>query len=111
MEIDANLVIRWQERGGFEVGLVPADPPGAAPGRIRRLADVDALDRLLTDLGLPPDRAAQILRSPYVLQSQRVRVDRRAAERLGLLPMTGLQQALGRLARLVTRRPPGDDRP
>lgn len=103
MEIDANLVIRWQERGGFEVGLVPADPPGAAPGPIRRLTDADALETLLTDLGLPEDRTARILRSPYVLQSQRVRVERRAAERLGLLPTTGLRRALGLLARAVSR--------
>ena len=111
MGIDANLVIRWQERGGFEVGLVPADPHGAAPGPIRRLADPRALETLLSDLSLPADRIAQILRSPYVLQSQRVHVDRRAAERLGLLPTTGLRQALDGLMRLVTRRAPGGDGP
>lgn len=121
MKIDANLVIRCNERGAFEVSLVPAGLPSGDPAPIVSLADPDALEKLLADLGLAEERIAQILRSPYVLQSQRVRVDRRAAERLGLLPTTGLRHTLGRLAqavtepgrlvRLMTRRPPGDDRP
>lgn len=111
MKIDANLVIRCNERGAFEVSLVPAGPPAGDPAPIVSLADPDALETLLTGLGLPEERIAQILRSPYVLQSQRVRVDRRAAERIGLLPTAGLRHTLDGLMRLVTRRAPGNDRP
>lgn len=120
VDIDGNLVIRWHERGAFEVSLVPVGPPPAAPVPIRRVADAEALRELLTDLGLGADRVAHILESPYVLQSQRVRVARGAAQRLGLIPTTRLRQALGllaqavteptRLARLIARRPPPEGR-
>ena len=110
VEIDGNLVIRWHERGVFEVTLVPVGPPPAAPMPIRRVANADALRGLLADLGLEENRVTHILGSPYVLQSQRVRVERRAAQRLGLLPTTRLRHALGLLARLIERRPPSGAR-
>jgi len=91
-------VIRWHERDAFELRFVPTRPPGV-PAPHRRLRDAPALERLLTQLGLPRDRVVDVLTSPYVLHSLRVTVDRRTARRTGLIepaPVAALRRWLGR---------------
>ncbi len=103
MEIEGNLVIRWHERGMFEVRLVPTgavQPPGGAR---RRLPDRAALEAFLTELGLPAERVERALRSPYVLQSLQVRVDEGVASRLGLVQAAWSRRLLGALTVLARR--------
>ncbi len=100
--IEGNLVIRWHEPDAFDVRFVPARPgPGLSPESLR-VPDAAALERLLIGLGFPQERVIEVLRSPYVLHSLRIRVDARAARRAGLVP-TPLGRALGVLGRLLRR--------
>lgn len=101
-QLEGNLVIRWHEPDAFDVRFVPASPtPGVTPDSLR-VPDADALERMLLHLGFPQERVIEILRSPYVLHSLRIRVDVGAARRAGLIP-TPLGRAIGLLARLLRR--------
>jgi len=97
VEIEGNLVIRWHESEAFELRVVPTNPRDVATAR-RRLPDADTLGRLLTQLGLDGERVREVLSSPYVLHSLRLRVDARAARRAGLLE-SPTRRLVARLAR------------
>jgi hypothetical protein len=100
MDIEGNLIIRWHESNAFELRFVPTNPPGILTAH-RRLPDSRALGQLLIELGLPRERVVEVLTSPYVLHSLRLRVDRRVARRAGLIepPILGtLRQWLRRRA-------------
>lgn len=88
--IQGNLIIRWHESNAFELRFVPTNPPNL-PTSPRRLPDSRALGQLLLQLGLPRERVVEVLTSPYVLHSLRLRVERRVARRAGLieLPIIG----------------------
>ena len=98
-QIEGNLVIRWHEPDAFDVQFVPARPGPELSPQSLRVPDAAALERMLITLGLPQERVIEVLRSPYVLHSLRIRVDARAARRAGLVP-TPLGRALGLLGRL-----------
>ena len=100
--IEGNLVIRWHEPDAFDVRFVPARPDAELSPQSLRVPDAAALERMLVTLGLPQERVIEVLRSPYVLHSLRIRVDARAARRAGLVP-TPLGRALGFLAGLLRR--------
>ncbi len=100
--IEGNLVIRWQEPDAFDVRFVPARPDAGLSPESLRVPDAAALERMLIALGLSQERVIEVLRSPYVLHSLRIRVDARAARRAGLVP-TPLGRALALLARLLRR--------
>lgn len=108
VRIEGHLIIRWHEQG-FDLRFVPAH--GASPDETTplRLADPAALETLLTRVGLERDRVVEVLSSPYVLHSIRLRVDPRTARRMGLLPGPGrrtldlLGGVLRRPARLLAR--------
>jgi hypothetical protein len=104
MQIEGNLVIRWQKPDAFELRFVPSNPRDIATTQLR-LPSADTLERLLNRLGLPRDRVVEVLASPYVLHSLRVRVDARAARRAGLLE-TPLRRLVAGVARWLGRRPP-----
>lgn len=112
VEIEGNLVIRWRESGGFDLSFVPLNPGQGVTTGVRRLRDVWALQRALTELGLDRDRVVDVVSSPYVLHSLRVRVARQAARRVGLLPtpigraLAVLVELLRQSARRLARRPP-----
>jgi hypothetical protein len=84
MDIEGNLIIRWHETNAFELRLVVTSPPNVLTAP-RRIPDSKALGQLLIELGLPRERVVEVLTSPYVLHSLRLRVDRRAARRTGLI--------------------------
>jgi hypothetical protein len=100
VQIEGNLVIRWQEPDAFDVRFVPAHPADGSPVESLRVRDPAALERLLHRVGLPQERIIDVLRSPYVLHSLRIRVDPRAARRAGLLE-TPLRRLIGRLTRFL----------
>jgi hypothetical protein len=104
MHIEGNLVIRWHEPDAFELRFVPSNPRDIATTRLR-LPDADTLERLLNRLGLPRDRVVDVLASPYVLHSLRVRVDARAARRAGLIE-TPLRRFVAVVARWLGRPAP-----
>jgi hypothetical protein len=101
--IEGNLVIRWEEPDAFDVRFVPAQPGPGRAAQSLRVPDAAALERMLFTLGLPQERVIQVLRSPYVLHSLRLRVDARAARRAGLVDPP-VMRALGALVRLLRRR-------
>ena len=84
MDIEGNLIIRWHETNAFELRLVVTNPPNVLTAP-RLIPDSKALGQLLIELGLPRERVVEVLTSPYVLHSLRLRVDRRAARRTGLI--------------------------
>src|SRR5262245_16768737 len=84
MEIEGNLIIRWHESNAFELRFVPTDPPNVLTAH-RRVRDSRALGQLLIRLGIPRERVVDVLTSPYVLHSLRLRVDRGVARRNGLV--------------------------
>jgi hypothetical protein len=104
MEIDGNLVIRWEDRDAFEVRFVPTRAQEISTSRVR-IADAETLGRVLIRLGLPSDRVVSVLASPYVLHSLRIRVDGRAARQVGLIDGPW-RQLTSRLARWLGRRSP-----
>jgi hypothetical protein len=84
MDIEGNLIIRWHESNAFELRLVVTDPPNVLTAP-RRIPDSRALGQLLIRLGLPRERVVEVLTSPYVLHSLRLRLDRGVARRNGLV--------------------------
>jgi hypothetical protein len=84
MEIEGNLIIRWHETNAFELRFVATNPPNVLTAP-RRIPDSRALGQLLIALGLPRERVVEVLTSPYVLHSLRLRVDRSVARRKGLI--------------------------
>jgi hypothetical protein len=103
VRLEGNLVIRWEAPDRFEVRFVPTNPPNV-PATRRWLPDAAALERLLSGLGLEQERIVAVLASPYVLHSLRVKLDPRAARRVGLVP-TPLRRALDALTQWLRRRP------
>jgi hypothetical protein len=100
VQIEGNLIIRWQEPDAFDVRFVPAQPADGGPAESLRVRNPAALERLLRRVGLPQERIIDVLRSPYVLHSLRIRVDPRAARRAGLLG-TPLRRLIARLTRFL----------
>jgi hypothetical protein len=84
MEIEGNLIIRWHETNAFELRFVPTNPRDVLTSP-RRVPDSRALGQLLIALGLPRERVVEVLTSPYVLHSLRMRVDQSVARRNGLV--------------------------
>ena len=100
MQIEGNLVIKWQKPDAFDVRFVPARPAPGTPSESLRVPDAEALERMLIAVGLPQERIIDVLRSPYVLHSLRIRVDPRAARRAGLIE-TPLRRLIGCLTRFL----------
>jgi hypothetical protein len=100
VQIEGNLIIRWQEPDAFDVRFVPARPAEGRPAESLRVRDPAALERLLRRVGLPQERIIDVLRSPYVLHSLRIRVDPRDARRAGLFE-TPFRRLIGRLTRFL----------
>jgi hypothetical protein len=84
MQIEGNLIIRWHETNAFELRFVPTNPSNVLTSP-RRVPDSRALGQLLIALGLPRERVVEVLTSPYVLHSLRMRVDQGVARRNGLV--------------------------
>ncbi|MGH7268501.1 MAG: hypothetical protein ACREMB_27090 [Candidatus Rokuibacteriota bacterium] len=88
VRIEGHLIIRWHEQG-FDLRFVPAHGTDTHETATLRLDDPAALESLLTRVGLERDRIVEVLSSPYVLHSIRLRMDPRTARRAGLVPGPG----------------------
>jgi hypothetical protein len=104
VHLEGHLIIRGHDDGAFEVRFVPANLASPAETPPVRLPDPPTLERALADLGLDRDRVVEVASSPYALHSLRVRIDRGAARRLGLVT-TPLSRVVGLLAGLLRGRP------
>jgi hypothetical protein len=85
VQLEGHLIIRGYDDGSFDVRFVPADLASPMQTPTVRFADGPTLEQALMDCGIDRDRVIELINSPYVLHSLRVRVDRAGARRHGIV--------------------------
>ena len=101
--MEGHLIIRGHDDGAFDVRFVPANLASPMQTPMVGFPDTPSLEQALLELRLPRERVIEIVNSPYVLHSLRVRVDDSAARRVGLVA-TRWGRLLGFLSGLGGRR-------
>jgi hypothetical protein len=104
VQLEGHLIIRGHDDGAFDVQFVPANLASSMQTPMVRFPDTPGLEQALIDLRLDRDRVIEIINSPYVLHSLRVRIDRGAARHYGLVA-SPWARLLGFLPGFGARRP------